>query len=283
MLHPTCYRLPGRFGSIWSWVGLIFLSLHSIYNVLKLRSTTIFCFQYSSRTQPPLIRHPCLNSGLFEHRVQTLLKSSRISSTSKFQTYRICSRSHRKTNHPHIQMISELPGNSYCSLLFYCPYYTKVITIKILNIWLVASFYCSIGDFSSIWGICSNQPASCSCSIGGVPLIFKFLLQLTCFLLLFDWGFFLYFENLLQPACFLFSLNWGFFLYLGNLLQPTCFLLLFHWGSSPHFQVFAPTDLFPTLVRLGIFSLFREFAPTSLLPALVPLGEFPSFSSFCSN
>ena len=31
----------------------------------------------------------------------------------------------------HIQMISELPGNSFCSLLFYYPYYTKVITIKI--------------------------------------------------------------------------------------------------------------------------------------------------------
>ena len=283
MLHPTCYRLPGRFGSIWSWVGLIFLSLHSIYNVLKLRSTTIFCFQYSSRTQPPLIRHPCLNSGLFEHRVQTLLKSSRISSTSKFQTYRICSRSHRKTNHPHIQMISELPGSSYCYLLFYCPYYTKVITIKIPKYLADCLLPLPNWGVSFYFGNLLQLTCFLLLPYWGIFLIFKFLLQMTCFLLLFHWGFFLYFENLLQPACFLFSLNWGFFLYLGNLLQPTCFLLLFHWGSSPHFQVFAPTDLFPTLVRLGIFSLFREFAPTSLLPALVPLGEFPSFSSFCSN
>ena len=91
----------------------------------------MFCYKYRYRTQPPPIRHPWLSGGLFEHRVQTLLNIYRTSSTSKFQTYRICSRSHRKTNHPHIQMISELPGNSYCSLLFYCPYYTKVITIKI--------------------------------------------------------------------------------------------------------------------------------------------------------
>ena len=141
--------------------------MHSIYNVLKLRSTTIFCFQYSSRTQPPLIRHPCLNSGLFEHRVQTLLKSSRISSTSKFQTYRICSRSHRKTNHPHIQMISELPDNSYCSLLFYYPYYTKVITIKI-----------------------PKYLADCLLPLPnwGVSFYFGNLLQLTCFLLLPYWG-----------------------------------------------------------------------------------------------
>ena len=145
-------------------VGLIFLSLHSIYNVLKLRSTTIFCFQYSSHTQPPLIRHPCLNSGLFEHRVQTLLKSSRISSTSKFQTYRICSRSHRKTNHPYIQMISELPGNSYCSLLFYCPYYTKVITIKIPK--YLAGCFLPLPNW-------------------GVSFYFGNLLQPACFLLLF--------------------------------------------------------------------------------------------------
>ena len=262
MLHPTCYRLPGSSEASGLWLGLIFLSLHSIYNVLKLRSTTIFCFQYSSRTQPPLIRHPCLNSGLFEHRVQTLLKSSRISSTSKFQTYRICSRSDRKTNHPHIQMISELPGNSYCSLLFYCPYYTKVITIKIPK--YLAGCFLPLPNW-------------------GVSFYFGNLLQLTCFLLLFDWGFFLYFENLLQPACFLLLFHWRISLYFWNLLQLTYFLLLPYWGIFPHFQVFAPTDLFPTLVRLGIFPLFREFAPTNLLPALVPLGEFPSFSSFCSN
>ncbi len=229
MLHPTCYRLPGRFGSIWSWVGLIFLSLHSIYNVLKLRSTTIFCFQYSSRTQPPLIRHPCLNSGLFEHRVQTLLKSSRISSTSKFQTYRICSRSNRKTNHPHIQMISELPGNSYCSLLFYCPYYTKVITIKIPK--YLADCFLLLPNW-------------------GVSFYFGNLLQLTCFLLLPYWGIFLIFKFLLQMTCFLLLFHWGFFLYFENLLQPTCFLLLFHWGSSPHFQVFAPTSLLPTPIHI---------------------------------
>ena len=243
-------------------VGLIFLSLHSIYNVLKLRSTTIFCFQYSSRTQPPLIRHPCLNSGLFEHRVQTLLKSSRISSTSKFQTYRICSRSHRKTNHPHIQMISELPGNSYCSLLFYCPYYTKVITIKI-----------------------PKYLADCLLPLPnwGVSFYFGNLLQLTCFLLLFDWGFFLYFENLLQSICFLLLFHWGssphFQVFAPNDLFPTPALL----GDFPHFQVFTPTDLFPTLVPLGNFSLFLEFTPTSLLPSPVRLGDFPSFSSFCSN
>ena len=171
-------------------VELIFLSLHSIYNVLKLRSTTIFCFQYSSRTQPPLIRHPCLNSGLFEHRVQTLLKSSRISSTSKFQTYRICSRSNRKTNHPHIQMISELPGNSYCSLLFYCPYYTKVITIKI-----------------------PKYLADCLLPLPnwGVSFYFGNLLQLTCFLLLPYWGIFLIFKFLLQLTCFLLLPYWGIF------------------------------------------------------------------------
>ena len=152
---------------------MIFLSLHSIYNVLKLRSTTIFCFQYSSRTQPPLIRHPCLNSGLFEHRVQTLLKSSRISSTSKFQTYRICSRSHRKTNHPHIQMISELPGSSYCYLLFYCPYYTKVITIKIPK--YLADCFLLLPNW-------------------GVSFYFGNLLQLTCFLLLPYWGIFPHFQ-----------------------------------------------------------------------------------------
>ena len=39
------------------------------------------------RTQPPSIRHPWLNDGLFEHRVQTLLMSRRTSRTSKFQTY----------------------------------------------------------------------------------------------------------------------------------------------------------------------------------------------------
>ena len=164
---PHLLSVAAEIEGIWSLVGLIFLSLHSIYNVLKLRSTTIFCFQYSSHTQPPLIRHPCLNSGLFEHRVQTLLKSSRISSTSKFQTYRICSRSHRKTNHPHIQMISELPGNSYCSLLFYCPYYTKVITIKIPK--YLAGCFLPLPNW-------------------GVSFYFGNLLQPACFLLLPYWG-----------------------------------------------------------------------------------------------
>jgi hypothetical protein len=196
---------------------LIFLSLHSIYNVLKLRSTTIFCFQYSSRTQPPLIRHPCLNSGLFEHRVQTLLKSSRISSTSKFQTYRICSRSHRKTNHPHIQMISELPGNSYCSLLFYCPYYTKVITIKIPK-YLAGCFL-----LLSNWG---------------VSFYFGNLLQLTCFLLLPYWGFFLYFKNLLQPACFLLLFHLGIFPHFQVFTPTDLFPTLVPLGEFPSFSSF---------------------------------------------
>ena len=226
---------------------------------MKLRSTTIFCFQYSSRTQPPLIRHPCLNSGLFEHRVQTLLKSSRISSTSKFQTYRICSRSHRKTNHPHIQMISELPGNSYCSLLFYCPYYTKVITIKIPK--YLADCFLLLPNW-------------------GVSFYSGNLLQPTCFLLLFDWGFFLYFENLLQPACFLLLLNWGIFPYFWNLLQLACFLVLFDWGIFPHFQVFTPTSLLPALIPLGDFTLFLEFAPTDLFPTPALLGSFPHFQVF---
>ena len=162
--------------------------------------------KYELRSYAPSARHPCLNSGLFEHRVQTLLKSSRISSTSKFQTYRICSRSHRKTNHPHIQMISELPGSSYCYLLFYCPYYTKVITIKI-----------------------PKYLADCLLPLPnwGVSFYFGNLLQLTCFLLLPYWGIFLIFKFLLQMTCFLLLFHWGFFLYFENLLQPACFLLQF--------------------------------------------------------
>ena len=237
----------------------------------------IFCFQYSSRTQPPLIRHPCLNSGLFEHRIQTLLITYRTSSTSKFQTYRICSRSHRKTNHPHIQMISELPGNSYCSLLFYCPYYTKVITIKIpkyladcfllLPNWGVSFYFGNLLQLTCFlllpyWGFFPyfrNLP-QLACFLllpyWGIFPYFRNLLQPACFLLLFHWGIFPYFRNLPQPACFLLLFYWGIFPYFGNLLQPACFLLLFHWGSFPHFQIFAPTSLLPALVPLGIFPLF---------------------------
>ena len=229
-------------------VGLIFLSLHSIYNVLKLRSTTIFCFQYSSRTQPPLIRHPCLNSGLFEHRVQTLLKSSRISSTSKFQTYRICSRSHRKTNHPHIQMISELPGNSYCSLLFYCPYYTKVITIKIPK-YLAGCFLLLLnwGSFLHFQVFTPTSLLPCPVRLGNFPLFQEFtptsllsaLVPLGNFPLFQEFtptsllpalvplGNFPYFGNLPQPACFLLLFHWGIFPYFWNLLQLACFLLQF--------------------------------------------------------
>ena len=47
----------------------------------------MFWFTQNSCTQPPPIRHPWLNGGLFEHRVQTLLITYRTSSTSKFQTY----------------------------------------------------------------------------------------------------------------------------------------------------------------------------------------------------
>ena len=268
---------------------------------MKLRSTTIFCFQYSSRTQPPLIRHPCLNSGLFEHRVQTLLKSSRISSTSKFQTYRICSRSHRKTNHPHIQMISELHSNSYCSLLFYCPYYTKVITIKIPK--YLAGCFLLLPN----WGVSFYfgnllQPACFLLLLNwGIFPYFWNLPQPACFLLLFHWGIFPYFWNLPQPACFLLLFHWGIFPYFGNLLQLACFLLLFHWGIFPYFGnllqlayflVLFDWGIFPyfgnllqpacflLLFHWGIFLHFQVFAPTSLLPALVPLGNFPLFRKF---
>ena len=128
-----------------------------------------------------------------------------------------------------------------------------------------------LGDFPSFSRIYSNQLASCSCSIGGFSLIFKFLLQpacflllptwsfsslflvllqLTYFLLLLNWGIFPYFRNLLQLACFLLLLNWGNFPYFGNLLQLACFLLLFHWGSFPHFQIFAPTSLLPAPIHI---------------------------------
>ena len=256
---------------------MIFLSLHSIYNVLKLRSTTIFCFQYSSRTQPPLIRHPCLNSGLFEHRVQTLLKSSRISSTSKFQTYRICSRSHRKTNHPYIQMISELPGNSYCSLLFYCPYYTKVITIKIPK-YLAGCFLLLFH-----WGIFPyfGNLLQLACFLllfyWGIFPYFGNLLQLACFLLLFYWGIFPYFGNLLQPACFLLLLHWGIFPYFGNLLQPACFLLLFHWGIFPYFWNLPQPACFLLLFHWGIFPYFRNLPQPACFLLLFHWGIFPYF------
>ena len=272
-------------------VGLIFLSLHSIYNVLKLRSTTIFCFQYSSRTQPPLIRHPCLNSGLFEHRVQTLLKSSRISSTSKFQTYRICSRSHRKTNHPHIQMISELPGNSYCSLLFYCPYYTKVITIKIPK-YLAGCFLlllnwgsflhfqvftptsllpCPVrlGNFPLFQEFTPTSLLPCPVRLGNFPLFQEFtptsLLPATAQL-----GDFSLFPEFTPTSLLPALVPLGNFPYFRNLPQPACFLLLFHWGNFPLFLEFAPTSLLPALVPLGNFPLFLEFAPTSLLQFIYP-------------
>ena len=219
----------------------------------------IFCFQYSSRTQPPLIRHPCLNSGLFEHRVQTLLKTSRISSTSKFQTYRICSRSHRKTNHPHIQMISELPGNSYCSLLFYCPYYTKVITIKIPK--YLADCFLLLPNW-------------------GVSFYFGNLLQLTCFLLLPYWGFFLHFQVFAPTSLLPTPALLGIFPLFQKFTPISLLLAPALLGDFPLFQKFTPTSLLPALVPLGNFPLFQEFAPTSLLLALVPLGIFPLFRKF---
>ena len=129
--------------------------------------------------------------------------------------------------HPHIRMLPNYPAILivlYCSLLFYCPYYTKVITIKIPK--YLADCFLLLPNW-------------------GVSFYFGNLLQLTCFLLLPYWGIFLIFRFLLQLTCFLLLFDWGFFLYFENLLQPTCFLLLFHWGSSPHFQVFAPTSLRP--------------------------------------
>ncbi len=129
--------------------------------------------------------------------------------------------------HPHIRMLPNYPAIPivvYCSLLFYCPYYTKVITIKIPK--YLADCFLLLPNW-------------------GVSFYFKNLLQPACFLLLFHWGIFPYFWNLPQPACFLLLFHWGIFPYFGNLLQPACFLLLFHWGIFPHFQVFTPTSLRP--------------------------------------
>ena len=119
-------------------------------------------------------------------------------------------------------MISELPGNSYCSLLFYCPYYTKVITIKIPK--YLADCFLLLPN----WGI---------------SFYFGNLLQPTCFLLLFDWGFFLYFENLLQLACFLVLFDWGIFphfqVFTPTDLFPTPALL----GDFPSFSSFYSNQL----------------------------------------
>ena len=123
----------------------------------------------------------------------------------------------------------------YCSLLFYCPYYTKVITIKIPK-YLTGCFL-----LLPNWG---------------VSFIFKFLLQPACFLLLFHWGIFPYFRILLQLACFLLLPYWGIFPYFGNLLQPARFLLLPYWGIFPYFGNLLQPACFLLLFNWWIFLYF---------------------------
>ena len=119
-------------------------------------------------------------------------------------------------------MISELPGNSYCSLLFYCPYYTKVITIKIPK--YLADCFLLLPNW-------------------GVSFYFGNLLQLTCFLLLPYWGIFLIFKFLLQMTCFLLLFHWGssphFQVFAPTDLFPTPALL----GDFPSFSSFYSNQL----------------------------------------
>ena len=146
-------------------------------------------------------------------------------------------------------MISELPGNSYCSLLFYCPYYTKVITIKIPK-YLAGCFLLLLnwGSFLHFQVFTPTSLLPCPVRLGNFPLFQEF-----------------------TPTSLLSALvPLGNFPYFRNLPQPACFLLLFHWGNFPLFLEFAPTSLLPALVPLGNFPLFLEFAPTSLLQFIYP-------------
>ena len=134
-------------------------------------------------------------------------------------------------------MISELPGNSYCSLLFYCPYYTKVITIKIPK-YLAGCFLLLLnwGSFLHFQVFTPTSLLPCPVRLGNFPLFQEF-----------------------TPTSLLSAL-----VPLGNFplfqeFTPTSLLpATAQLGDFSLFPEFTPTSLLPALVPLGNFPYFRN-------------------------
>ena len=148
--------------------------------------------------------------------------------------------------HPHIRMLPNYPAILivlYCSLLFYCPYYTKVITIKIPK--YLAGCFLLLPNWGSFLLFQEFTPTSLLLALvllGNFPLFQKFA------------------PTSLLPAL----------VPLGNFplfqeFAPTSLLpALVPLGNFPLFQEFAPTSLLPALVPLGEFPSFSNFCSNQL-------------------
>ena len=134
--------------------------------------------------------------------------------------------------HPHIRMLPNYPAIPivvYCSLLFYCPYYTKVITIKIPK-YLAACFLLLLN-----WGIF---------------LLFRKFTPTSLLLALVPLGNFSLFREF-APTSLLPALvplgNFPLFLE----FTPTSLLpALVPLGNFPLFRKFTPTSLLPAPIHI---------------------------------